>query len=89
MARLSAARRKKIPTSKFAIKRSRKYPIDTRRRAAKALGFVGMHGTAAQKRQVQSAVARKYPGMVKTSPTLKGFGRRRAKTTRRRTTRRK
>lgn len=65
MARLSTARRKKIPTSKFAIKRGRKYPIDTRRRARTALGLVGMHGTAAQKRTVRAAVRRRYPGVGK------------------------
>lgn len=65
MARLSAARRKKIPTSKFAIKRGRKYPINTRRRARTALGLVGMHGTAAQKRTVRAAVRRRYPGVGK------------------------
>lgn len=60
MARLRAAARRKIPTSKFAIKRGRKYPIDTKKRARTALGLVGMHGTAAQKKAVRSAVKRKY-----------------------------
>jgi hypothetical protein len=60
MARLRAAARRKIPTSKFAIKKGRKYPINTRKRAQVALGLVGMHGTAAQKRQVRAAVKRRY-----------------------------
>jgi len=36
MARLTSKRRKALPKSKFALKGSRKYPIDTRRRAANA-----------------------------------------------------
>ena len=65
MARLTAKARRKIPTSKFAIKRGRKYPIDTPKRARVALGLVGMHGTATQKRQVRAAVRRKYPSIGK------------------------
>jgi hypothetical protein len=60
MARLSAKRRRKIPTSKFAIRRGRKYPIDTKRRARVALGLVAMHGTSTQKRAVRAAVKRRY-----------------------------
>lgn len=36
MAALSAARRKRLPKSKFALPGSRKYPIDTRARAGNA-----------------------------------------------------
>ena len=60
MARLTKKARRKIPTSKFAIKKGRKYPINTRKRARVALGLVGMHGTTAQKRQVRAAVKRRY-----------------------------
>jgi hypothetical protein len=60
MARLTKRARAKIPTSKFAIKKGRKYPINTRKRAGVALGLVGMHGTAAQKRQVRAAVRKRY-----------------------------
>ncbi|HEX8108487.1 MAG TPA: hypothetical protein VF516_12225 [Kofleriaceae bacterium] len=63
MARLSAKRRAKIPTSKFAIKKGRKYPVDTAKRARVALGLVGMHGSAAQKKAVRSAVRRRYPSI--------------------------
>jgi hypothetical protein len=65
MARLSAKRRKKIPTSKFAIKRGRKYPIDTPKRARTALALVGMHGSKAQKTAVRRAVKRRYPKIGK------------------------
>lgn len=63
MARLSSKRRAKIPTSKFAIKKGRKYPIDTPKRARVALGLVGMHGSASQKRAVRSAVRKRYPSI--------------------------
>jgi hypothetical protein len=36
MAKLTAARRRKLPSSKFALPGSRKYPVDTRARAANA-----------------------------------------------------
>jgi hypothetical protein len=38
MARLTARRRKKLPKSKFALPGSRKYPVDTKARAANAKG---------------------------------------------------
>jgi len=60
MARLTARARKRIKTSNFAIPGKRKYPINTRKRAGVALGLVGMHGTAAEKRKVRAAVKRKY-----------------------------
>jgi hypothetical protein len=60
MARLSARRRKKLPKKAFALPSKRKYPIDTRRRAAVALGRVTQFGTAAEKRAVRQAVAKKY-----------------------------
>jgi hypothetical protein len=36
MAKLTSSRRKKLPAKKFALSGSRKYPIDTRARAANA-----------------------------------------------------
>lgn len=36
MARLTAKRRRRLPKSKFALPGSRKYPVDTRARAANA-----------------------------------------------------
>ena len=78
MARLSKRARAKIPTSQFAIPEKRKYPIDTRRRAGKALGLVGMHGSATEKRRVRAAVRRKY-----------GIGRKGTSTRKRSTARRR
>jgi hypothetical protein len=61
MARLTAKARANIPSKEFAVPSKDGYPIDTRKRAATALGLVGMHGSPAEKAQVRSAVARKYP----------------------------
>jgi hypothetical protein len=36
MAKLDAAKRKKIPKKEFALPESRKYPVDTKARAANA-----------------------------------------------------
>lgn len=73
MARLTAARRKRLKTSQFAIKskartkkqkaKSGNYPIDTRRRAVAALHYAAMHhgkGSSTY-RKVRAAVCRKYP----------------------------
>lgn len=63
MARLTAKARANIPQKEFAVpsKDGGAYPIDTRKRAATALGLVGMHGSPSEKTQVRSAVAKKYP----------------------------
>jgi hypothetical protein len=63
MARLTAKARANIPQKEFAVpsKDGGAYPIDTRQRAATALGLVGMHGSPAEKAQVRGAVAKKYP----------------------------
>lgn len=63
MAKLTAKGRKRIKTSNFALKKQRKYPIDTAARARNALARVSQHGTSAQKAQVRRAVRRKYPGI--------------------------
>lgn len=63
MARLTAKARAQIPKKEFAVpgKDGGGYPIDTKTRAKTALGLVGMHGSPAEKAQVRSAVAKKYP----------------------------
>jgi hypothetical protein len=61
---LSKTARAKIPTHQFALPAQRKYPINTRKRAGKALGLVALNGTPAQKQQVRAAVQRAYPTMV-------------------------
>jgi hypothetical protein len=71
MAELSAAGRKRIPQSNFAIPakartagakaKSGNYPIQDKAHARNALARVSQHGTSAEKAQVRAAVKRKYP----------------------------
>ena len=68
MARLTAAERRKLPSSDFAIPSERKYPdFDAGHRKA-ALGRVGEYGSPSQKRKVRADVARKS----RRSPARKG-----------------
>lgn len=60
--KLTAAARKKIPTSKFALK-GRRYPIEDRSHAQNALARVSQFGTSSEKATVRAAVHRKYPTM--------------------------
>jgi hypothetical protein len=65
MARLSAAHRRALPRSDFAVPEKApgpgSYPIEDKGHAQAALGEVEAHGTTSEKRRVRSAVARKYP----------------------------
>jgi hypothetical protein len=73
--KLTTKARKKIPTGQFALP-GRRYPIEDRAHAANAKARVSQFGTPAEKAQVNSAVARKYPGMGKKKKSLKTlFGR--------------
>jgi len=65
MARLTAAMRKKIPSSEFVFPKTREYPIEDRAHAAVAKSLVAQHGTPAQKRKVDREVAEEYPDMGK------------------------
>lgn len=60
MARLTAAKRKAIPSKDFAGP-DRSYPINDASHARNALARVSQHGTPALKARVRSAVRRKYP----------------------------
>jgi len=62
---LTAAARKHIETSNFALPKERAYPIHDPPHARNALARVSQHGTSAQKAQVRAAVHRKYPNMGK------------------------
>lgn len=77
MAKLSASSRSKVKSSNFAIpgkaktaaakKRSGNYPIPDKGHAKSALGLVGRFGTSAEKKEVRSAVKRKFPTVSKMS----------------------
>ena len=62
MAKLTAAKRKAIPSKDFAGP-GRSYPINDASHARNALARVSQHGTPALKSRVRSAVKRKYPGI--------------------------
>ena len=63
MANLTAAMRKNLPDSAFAIPATRQYPIMDRAHAIDALARVKVNGTPQQKAQVRAAVKRRYPGL--------------------------
>lgn len=72
MAKLNARARKQIKPSNFASPKGQgsdpgkdQYPIHDRSHAQNALSQVQKHGTAAEKRKVRAAVARKYPTLGK------------------------
>ena len=71
---LSAADRKKLPSSSFALpgkgegpegKGSGSYPIPDASHARNALARVSQHGTAAEKAKVRAKVHAKYPDIGK------------------------
>jgi hypothetical protein len=62
MAKLTAAKRKAIPSKDFAGP-DRSYPINDASHARNALARVSQYGTPALKSRVRSAVKRKYPGI--------------------------
>jgi|TARA_R100001530_G_scaffold129434_1_gene99768 hypothetical protein len=62
MAKLTAAKRKAIPSKDFAGP-DRSYPINDASHARNALARVSQHGTPALKSRVRAAVKRKYPGI--------------------------
>ena len=62
MAKLTAAARKKIPTSQFAGP-DRSYPVEDRSHAANALSRVSQFGSPALKAKVRAKVHEKYPTM--------------------------
>ncbi|OYV74689.1 MAG: hypothetical protein B7Z74_01865 [Deltaproteobacteria bacterium 21-66-5] len=64
MSRLTAAGRRALPASDFALGKGH-YPIEDRGHARAALSMVSRYGTAHQKAVVREHVEAKYPGMVK------------------------
>lgn len=60
---LTAAERKKLQSSQFAIPERKAYPIHDEAHARNALTRVAQHGTEEEKKQVRAAVRRKYPNI--------------------------
>jgi hypothetical protein len=62
MAKLTAAARKKIPSSSFALAGGR-YPIEDANHARNALARVASFGSAQEKATVRAKVKAKYPAI--------------------------
>lgn len=65
MAKLTSARRKKLPSSDFAEPGKKKYPIEDKSHARNALARVSQHGTPEEKSEVRHKVHAKYPQIGK------------------------
>jgi hypothetical protein len=72
VAPLRASRRNKLPDSAFAYPRTRKYPIDTLRRARNALARAAQRGTSGSYSHVAKAVRRRYGNKVATVGRARG-----------------
>ena len=63
VAKLTAAARKALPKSEFAIPDRRAYPLNNASHARNALARVSQHGDSEEKAKVRRAVRRKFPGI--------------------------
>ncbi len=66
MTKLTAATRKKIPTTDFALP-GRRYPIEDEAHARNALARVSQDGTPAEKAAVRRKVRQSYPKLKQES----------------------
>lgn len=64
MAKLTAAARRRLPKSSFALSGGR-YPIEDASHARNALSRVSQHGTPDEKARVRAAVRRRFPKIGK------------------------
>jgi hypothetical protein len=71
VAEMSAKRRKALPKQSFALP-GRRYPINDEAHAKNALARVAQHGTPAEKKKVQAAVRKRYPGIAVAGKKPKG-----------------
>jgi hypothetical protein len=62
MSKLTAAARRALPASKFALSKGH-YPDDTKGRAKAALSRISEFGTPAQQTKVRAKVHRDYPSI--------------------------
>jgi hypothetical protein len=64
MARLTAAARRKLPASKFALPAQSAYPIDTAARARSALSRAAQNATPSEQATIKRKVKAKYPSIA-------------------------
>lgn len=69
---MKASKRKSLPKSAFAYPRTRKYPIDTPKRARNALARASQKGTSGTYTHVARAVRKKYGNKVATVGKKRG-----------------
>jgi hypothetical protein len=69
---LKAARRKKLPSSAFAYPKTRKYPIDTPKRARNALARAAQSGTSGSYQHVARRVRARYGNKIASVGKKKG-----------------
>jgi len=62
MAKLTAAKRNRLPAKSFAGP-DRSYPVPDASHARNALARVSQHGTAALKAKIRAKVHKKFPGI--------------------------
>lgn len=81
MSRLTAAERKRLPRSDFAIPAKApgpgSYPIEDPSHERDAIARVGADGTPAEKAEVYEAIERKDPGLAKRSRVISRWRRHR------------
>ncbi len=65
MAKLTTKQRNALPDNAFVFPATRRYPIHNASHAQNALARVEQHGTPTEKAMVRSAVARRYPHLIK------------------------
>lgn len=65
MAKLTSAKRNKLPSSDFAEPGERKYPVNDKAHARNALARVAQHGTPEEKAEVRRKVHAKFPKVGK------------------------
>jgi len=63
MAKLTAAQRKKLSSSQFALPAQRKFPIHDKSHARNALARANQSSTPGAKKKVKAAVKRKFPSI--------------------------
>lgn len=61
--KMTAAKRRSLRLSQFAIPERRAYPVDTRGRGANALSRVAQHGSDSEKARVRAKVCKRYPSL--------------------------
>lgn len=74
MSKLNAKKRNKLPARDFALPKKREYPIEDKGHARDALSRVSGNGSSSEKKEVKTAVHRKFPSIKQKSDDHKVDG---------------